>query len=166
MTSPLQQFAQRIAEQPVHPAIAALAHSIMILHQPTSAILAYGSAFGFTDLTGPAFAWLLHGPAPFGETAPVLFSLQSLHSFALNPALGGKITGAIALDEAQEVGLLRGWSYINIYTPENLGGELRGQLVVVPESSTLTFLLGIGALALLWRCAGKRRQTHLPSERP
>ena len=128
--------------------------------------LAYGSAFGFTDLTGPAFAWLLHGPAPFGETAPVLFSLQSLHSFALNPALGGKITGAIALDEAQEVGLLRGWSYINIYTPENLGGELRGQLVVVPESSTLTFLLGIGALALLWRCAGKRRQTHLPSERP
>lgn len=123
--------------------------------------LAYGSAFGFSDLTGPAFAWLLHGPALDGETAPAVFNLQSLHNFAINPALGGEITGAIALDESQETSLLRGWSYINIYTPENLGGELRGQLVVVPEPTVMTLLLGIGASTLLWRLAGNHRRNAL-----
>jgi hypothetical protein len=44
--------------------------------------LGYGSGGGFTDLTTPAFSWLLHGPASIGETAPVLFNLAPLHTFA------------------------------------------------------------------------------------
>jgi hypothetical protein len=120
--------------------------------------LAYGSAFGFSDLTGPAFSWLLHGPAPLGETAPVLFNLQPFHAFALNPAQGGQIVGAVTLDGAQEAGLLAGLNYINIYTPANLGGELRGQLILVPEPHPLALVLGAGALALLWRAARARRR--------
>ena len=111
--------------------------------------LGYGSAFGFTDLTGPAFSWLLHGPSPLGETAPVLFNLQSLNTFALDPTHGGQIIGTVTLDTTQATGLLAGLNYINIYTPANPGGELRGQLVAVPEPSAMTLLFGIGASFLL-----------------
>jgi hypothetical protein len=120
--------------------------------------LAYGSAFGFTDLTSPAFSWLLHGPAPLGETAPVLFNLQAFHAFAPNPGQGGQIAGSLTLDAAQEAGLLAGLNYINIYTPANLGGELRGQLILVPEPHPLALVLGAGALALLWRAVRARRR--------
>jgi len=113
--------------------------------------LAYGSAFGFTDLTGPAFAWLLHGPAPLSETAPALFNLQSLHTFAIDPSRGGSIVGTIALDAAQEEHLLSGRNYLNIYTPANLGGELRAQLVVVPEPHSITLLIAASGSLLLWR---------------
>jgi hypothetical protein len=120
--------------------------------------LAYGSAFGFSDLTGPAFSWLLHGPAPSGETAPVLFNLQSFHAFAPNPAQGGQIVAAITLDNAQEAGLFAGLNYINIYTPANLGGEIRGQLVLVPEPHPAMMLLASIAAILVWRCVQARRR--------
>jgi CHRD domain/PEP-CTERM motif len=119
--------------------------------------IAYGSAFGFSDLTGPAFSWLLHGPSPLGETAPVLFNLQAFHTFAINPIQGGQIVGAVTLDATQEAGLLAGLNYINIYTPENPGGELRGQLVVVPEPSSM-LLLGMAVSVFLWRSAKSRSQ--------
>lgn len=109
--------------------------------------LAYGSAFGFSDLTGPAFAWLLHGPAPLGETAPVLFNLQSFHTFAADPAHGGIITGSLALNAFQETALVSGLTYINIYTPASLGGEIRAQLMVVPEPRTI-FMLGCTVISL------------------
>lgn len=122
--------------------------------------LAYGSAFGFTDLTGPAFSWLLHGPSPNAESAPVLFNLQSFHTFAVNPSRGGQISGSLTLSHDQESGLLAGLNYINIYTPANLGGELRGQLVVVPEPRSL-LLFGAVTSASLWFGVVRRRQQTL-----
>lgn len=110
--------------------------------------LAYGSAFGFGDLTTPAFSWLLHGPSPADETAPVLFNLESFHTFAANHTQGGRISGSFTLNDVQEAALLSGLSYINIYTPSHLGGEIRGQLVVVPEPQT-ALLLG-GGMVLIW----------------
>jgi hypothetical protein len=44
MTDTLQEFAKRTVEQPVHPAITAMAEKIALQHQPVSAVLAYGSA--------------------------------------------------------------------------------------------------------------------------
>ena len=119
--------------------------------------LGYGSAAGFTDLTTPAFAWLFHGPAPLGETAPVLFDLAAFHTFAPDPTHGGRIVGTLAFNSDQAAGLLAGLDYINIYTPANFGGELRGQLVVVPEPGAGALLLGGGLIALLWRTAKHRR---------
>lgn len=100
--------------------------------------LAYGSAFGFSDLTGPAFAWLLHGPSPVAQTAPVMYDLAPYHAYAPDPARGGRLTGTLLMDAAEGAGLLAGWTYLNIYTPALPGGELRGQLVpiVIPESGT------------------------------
>lgn len=108
----------------------------------------YGSAYGFNDLTGPAFSWLVHGPSPLDETAAVLFDLRPFHSFAQDPARGGRIAGSLPLTPEHEALLLGGLGYINIYTPGNMGGELRGQLIVVPEP-TGTALLTVGCFLLV-----------------
>jgi hypothetical protein len=106
--------------------------------------IGYGSSTGFADLTAPAFSWLLHGPAISSETAPAMFDLAPLHTFATDQSRGGTLFGALTLTPVQVDGLLAGLDYINIYTPANLGGEIRGQLVVVPEPSVLR--LGYAAL--------------------
>ena len=123
--------------------------------------IGYGSSAGFTDLTGPAFAFLLHGPASPTETAPVLFDLSPFHTFASDPTEGGTIIGSLTLSSQAASSLLQGLDYINIYTPANLGGEIRGQLVAVntsvPDSGPgmllLTASLFGGLLALHRRYA-------------
>src|SRR5262249_3473435 len=55
----------------------------------------YGSAAGFTDLTGEATGMHIHGPAPVGQTAGVVVSLVPYNVPATNPALGGTIVGDI-----------------------------------------------------------------------
>jgi len=119
--------------------------------------LAYGSAFGFGDLTGPAFSWLIHGPSPVGETAPVLFNLEPMHTFAIDPARGGQISGSFTLNAQQQDIFLTGRSYINIYTPANSGGEIRGQLVVVPEPQSWALLIS-GALSLVTLASIRRNR--------
>ena len=63
-------------------------------------------------------------------------------------------TGGFSL--AQQISQLEGglW-YINIHSANFGGGEIRGQILPVPEPSTLA-LLGLGAGALVWRL---RRRT-------
>jgi hypothetical protein len=98
----------------------------------------YGSAFGFTDLTGPATAMHIHGPAPTNVPAPVLISLVPNHTPATNPATGGFIGGTVTYTADQAVFLLAGSNYINIHTATNTPGEIRGQLVAVNTFPTVT----------------------------
>ena len=99
--------------------------------------MGYGSAAGFTDLTGAATGVHIHGPAAAGVGgAPVLFDLGALHFPAAIPANGGLIYGSIVYSPAQAADLLAGLNYVNIHTIANSGGEIRGQLVrvnVAPE---------------------------------
>ena len=118
--------------------------------------IGYGSSAGFTDLTGPGFSWLLHGPAHSGETAPVLFDLGSFHTFAGDTARGGTIVGSLTYTPGQAADLLAGLDYINIYTPANLGGEIRGQLVPVPEPAAWP-LAAVGGLMFAGRWLFRRR---------
>jgi hypothetical protein len=123
--------------------------------------IAYGSAGGFTDLTGPAFAWYLHGPASVDRVGPVLVDLATLHCFAPDPGRGGFLDGSVLLNQRQAEVVLGNLSYLNIYTPDFPGGEIRGQLMVIPEpvgwSPTLVWLS-----LLLWRVAGDWRKQRKP----
>src|SRR5882757_5053646 len=96
--------------------------------------IGYGAAAGFTDLTGPATAASLNGPAPAGSNAPVLADLSSFEFPAAEPTNGGVIFGSITLTSDQASNLLGGLDYIVIGTESNTNGEIRGQLVpaVVP----------------------------------
>jgi len=100
-----------------------------------SLAVGYGSAAGFNDLTGPVAALHIHGSAGAGTNAPVLINLASVHLPAADPAKGGIIFGGVTFTEAQAVDLLAGLNYINLHTPTNAGGEIRGQLIPLTNSA-------------------------------
>lgn len=93
-------------------------------------VIGYGSAAGFQDLTGPATATHIHGPADLTNPAPVLISLVPQLFPNNNPALGGIIRGmAQYTTPAMVDDLLHGKHYINVHTAANPAGEIRGQLL-------------------------------------
>src|SRR5258708_3667851 len=75
--------------------------------------IGYGSAAGFTDLTGPATAMHIHGSAGAGTNAPVLIDLSPFHFVAANPANGGVIIGSIVYPSNQIANLFAGLNYVN-----------------------------------------------------
>jgi hypothetical protein len=119
--------------------------------------IGWGSGNGFTDLTGNATAGHIHGPTPsaapasFNESVGVLIGLNNLAGW--NPsATNGGFSGTVTLTSEQASFLYDGRLYINVHTSQNGPGEIRGNLVVVPEPGTfVSVVLGFGALALLRR---------------
>jgi hypothetical protein len=146
----------------------------------------YGSAAGFTDLTGPATAMHIHGPVGAGTNAGVLVSLVPYHFPATTPAQGGVIYGIIPWPTNQTANLLAGLTYLNIHTTQFPGGEIRGQLipineapvVVCPEPATVdcgtpaTAVALVSdpegdALAVVWTLNGVAVETNtLPARGP
>ncbi len=123
--------------------------------------IAWGSINGFTDLSSPVTGAHIHGPADQSANAGVLYAFHTLPGFDASASAGG-FSGNLAIDPTDVNSLLTGFTYINIHTESNPGGEARGQLVVpnlseIPLPSTL-WLLGSGLLAL----AGLRRTSHHP----
>ncbi len=116
--------------------------------------VAWGSLNGFINLSSDANNSHIHGPtvsggvASFTQNASVLFNLPRVSS----AANGGSIATTVALDAGQEVDLLAGKYYVNIHTGTNGGGEIRGNIVLVPEPSHA--ILGLVGLALF----GARRR--------
>src|SRR5436190_3789175 len=122
--------------------------------------LAYGSAFGFSNLTGPATAAHIHGPAPTNTPAPIVIDLAGLNVLAANPANGGSINGPLSLTTNQSAELLAGLYYINVHTGINANGEIRGQLVpidtlptVVCPGSTTAECAGPGGTLVTLTCS-------------
>lgn len=96
-----------------------------------SIAVGYGSAAGFTDLSGPATAMHIHGPAGPDEDAPPIVDLMPYNFPAADPAKGGVITAKITFPAASVADLLAGRTYINIHTTAYGAGEIRGQLVAL-----------------------------------
>ena len=90
-----------------------------------------------------------------GQSAGVLYDLAGFTTLGgTSGAFNGTVplvdgTGGFSL--AQQISQLEGglW-YINIHSANFGGGEIRGQILPVPEPSSLA-LLGLGAGALVWR---------------
>lgn len=121
--------------------------------------VAWGSDFGFTNLTGAVNGQHIHGPTAanngsgFTQTAGVLFSLTT----AINAVTGGNISNTITLTPAQQTDLLNGKYYLNLHTATNGGGEVRGFLVQAAPEPGSAGLLGLGTLLL----AARRRRNAL-----
>lgn len=111
-----------------------------IVFDSSSAILhvaiGYGSAAGFSNLTGPAVAMHIHDAASITQAASVLVSLGSLSVPASNPAMGGFILGDVAFPTNSVSNLMAGLLYINIHTALNPGGEVRAQLIPLVVTNT------------------------------
>jgi len=115
----------------------------------------WGSGNGFANLTGTATAGHLHGPttsaAPgaFTQYANVKYPIDSLVGW--NPsATAGGFNGTIAILPADVAALMAGQFYMNVHTTANGGGEIRGNLVAVPEPASLA-LGAFPAVAFLLR---------------
>ena len=115
--------------------------------------IVWGSVNGFTDLTSDVSASHIHGftapaPAGFSENAGVLYPLHTLPGFDTSATSGG-FTGTVGIQEIHEAGLLAGQTYINVHTPINGPGEVRGQLVVNPVPvPAAVWLFGSGLICL------------------
>ena len=78
----------------------------------------------FQDLSSNAIAAHIHGPAPAGVNAPILFPLTGFPV-----ATSGSIPQqCFTLTAAQRDQLCDGLFYINIHTQNFPGGEIRGQI--------------------------------------
>jgi hypothetical protein len=91
----------------------------------------------------------IHGPAPVGQNGPVLFPL----SFNAEPE--GPLGADGFLTEEQLDWLQSGLLYVNVHTTEHPGGEIRGQLALVPEPGTCALIAGLGLCAF---AAARRRR--------
>lgn len=93
--------------------------------------LGFGSAAGFTDLTAPATAAHIHGPAGPGTNAAVLVHLTPLFFTPTDSARGAIIFGQVAIPTNEVANLLAGLHYINVHNTNFPGGEIRGQLIPI-----------------------------------
>ncbi|MDR3533170.1 MAG: CHRD domain-containing protein [Rhodopila sp.] len=75
----------------------------------------------FSDLSGPATAAHLHGPANTKQTAGVLAPLGDK-----NPT--SPVSGSLTLTDDQVKALQSAKIYVNVHTAANPGGEIRGQV--------------------------------------
>lgn len=115
--------------------------------------VAWGSGNGFTDLTGNATMAHIHGvtadapPTGFSQNAGVLYNLHTETGWNNNAINGGIFGTTVTLSALHAAALLEGKLYINVHTSANGPGEIRGNLVLVPEPETCALgMLGVAGL--------------------
>jgi hypothetical protein len=133
----------------------------------------------FAGLTSTTVASHIHCCAPVGANAGVATQVPSFVGFptgvtsgtydqsfdlglstTYNPTFVNNNGGSVASARATLLsGLGAGLTYLNIHTSQFPGGEIRGQLLAVPEpASWLTMLVGFGVVGWSIRSRNGQRQ--------
>lgn len=84
----------------------------------------------YQGLTTAATASHIHGSAPVGVNAPVLFDLVNTGGTT------GTLKGTATLSAQQESDLMNGLMYVNVHNATFPGGEIRGQLTTTTDGQT------------------------------
>lgn len=96
----------------------------------------------FSGLSGTETISHFHGPAAPGDDAAPQITLP----------LGSPKIGNAVLDATQETQLLDQLWYVNVHSTVNPAGEIRGQLLLVPEPEAYALMaVGIGLVGLVAR---------------
>src|SRR5262245_50568774 len=100
----------------------------------------------WSGLTAPANASHIHGPGGVGTNASVLFPFSGVPS-----ATSGSIPEQqFSITPTQVSYLFSGFLYMNVHDLNFQGGEIRGQLLLVPEPAAAA-LFGLGGAAAVRR---------------
>jgi hypothetical protein len=100
----------------------------------------------FSGLVAPATGAHVHS-APFGVSGPIIIDYTPLLLPGIGTTAGSFAPVALAVAPADVSSLLVGATYLNIHSVVFPGGEIRGQLIAVPEPATVG-LVGLGILGL------------------
>ncbi len=92
-------------------------------------------SISFAGLSGAPTDAHIHGPAPPGANANILFSLTPL-------GLASPITGTWNYPEANEADILAGNTYVNIHTLLFPAGEIRGQILPTSNVQNMVLIAG------------------------
>jgi hypothetical protein len=104
---------------------------------------AYTISGSFQDLIGTSNNAHIHGPAAVGA-GPAGVVVGLTFDFGVT---SGDYSGAGVFTPAQMAELIDELYYVNIHSTFRPGGEIRGQIVVVPEPAGFA-LVGLGLVAL------------------
>ena len=105
----------------------------------------------FRGLLTPILSAHIHNGA-FGIGGPVMLDIFSLIETSDGGRAGSIVDKRLDVTAAQAAVLLAGNGYFNVHSERFRGGEIRGQINVVPEPSTyLLMATGLGGLALIAR---------------
>ena len=98
-------------------------------------------ALTFRNLTSAQQGAHIHGNAPRGQNAPVLFNLGT------NGQTSGTLTGTFPVTSQQVADLRAGLWYFNVHSANFPGGEIRGQIETVCEpvpAALVSWFMGEG----------------------
>lgn len=99
----------------------------------------------------------IHGPAAMGENGPVIVDLGSTAEFQQFGRLIEFFAEDVPIPDAASNGplLLNAQTYLNLHTLANPGGEIRGQILNIPEPLPLVLMmLGVLSFAVRRRNGG------------
>jgi hypothetical protein len=124
----------------------------------------WGSGNGFSNLSGNVTAAHIHGPtvasgvASFTQNASVKYGLDGATVGFNNSATNGGWTNTtVNILPGDVAGLLAGQFYLNVHTAANTGGEIRGNLVAVPEPSSVALVALVGVPVVIARMRARRK---------
>jgi len=102
----------------------------------------------YSGLLSPATNAHIHCCAPPGSAAGVI--IPFIPEGFVTGTTSGSFSAVIPITPVFVADIESGLSYINIHTAVFPAGEIRGQIVAVPEPSTLSLLVGTCAVGLLF----------------
>jgi hypothetical protein len=115
----------------------------------------------FSGLSGAPTAAHIHGSAPAGSTAGVLFDLSDVIPAATSGAISVK---TFPITAPQVVDLKAGLFYFNIHTVANGGGEIRGQITGATAPGAPTSVVGTrgnGAVSVAFTAPASNGGTNI-----
>ena len=105
-------------------------------------------SISYSGLSGNSTAAHIHGPAPVGQPASVVYGLSGSPFGTPSGTLSGTILNLTPTDISQ---LNNGLWYVNVHSTTFGGGEIRGQVTAVPEPGTMALIGLAGGLMMAAR---------------